>query len=132
VLTGPNVILTLQLAVITVTVLLGLSLIALARGNLRLHGRINTVFFVLTLVAVLGLELVIRLISPEVRDYFHGDEARHRALNIHLCFSVPSALFLPAMLYTGKSHRGVAHRALAVVFAALWIGTFVTGVFYLK
>ena len=36
------------------TVLLAASLTALARGNIRLHGRINYVFFALTLIALLG------------------------------------------------------------------------------
>jgi len=45
------VILVLKVAVIAVTVLLVASLTALARGNIRLHGRINYVFFVLTLGA---------------------------------------------------------------------------------
>ena len=51
-LTGPNVILTLKVAVAAVTVLLLASLVALARGQYRLHGRINLVFFTLTLAAV--------------------------------------------------------------------------------
>ena len=68
-LTGPNVILTLKVAVAAVTVLLLASLVALARGQYRLHGRINLVFFTLTLAAVLGLELVIHVISPKAFDY---------------------------------------------------------------
>lgn len=128
-LTGPLVILILKVAVIAVTVILLASFVALSRGNYWLHGRINIVFFVLTVVALIGFESVIRLIRPDIFDYL--DEPTRRALAIHLCFSVPSALLMPAMLYTGLSHRRRAHLFLAFFFGLLWAGTFVTGVFFL-
>jgi hypothetical protein len=131
VLTGPNVILTLKAAVAAVTVILLTSLVALARGRYRLHGRLNVVFFTLTLAAVLGLELLVRVISPGVFEYIHGNPELSRALNVHLCFSVPSALLMPAMLYTGLARRRGVHLALAAAFAVLWTGTFVTGIFFL-
>ena len=130
-LTGPNVILTLQVAVAAVTVLLLASLVALYRGQYRLHGRINLVFFTLTLAAVLGLELVVRVVSPGVFDYIRENPPVYRALNIHLCFSVPAALLMPVMLYTGLTRRRSYHLALAFVFAVLWTGTFITGIFFL-
>jgi hypothetical protein len=133
---GPYVIITLKIAVALVTVLFLSSLAALARGNYRLHGRINLAFFVLTLTAVLGLEVVSRLVYPLVsgddRDLFsYFDPATRQALRIHLCFSVPSALVLPVMLYLGLTHRRWAHVTLGVLFALLWTGTFVTGIFFL-
>jgi hypothetical protein len=133
---GPYVILTLKVAVLLVTVLFLASLVALARGNYRLHGRINRVFFALTLAAVLGLEVVSRglypLLSGDDRDLFsYFDPATLRALRIHLCFSVPSALVLPVMLYLGRTHHRSLHVGLGVVFALLWAGTFVTGIFFL-
>jgi uncharacterized membrane protein YozB (DUF420 family) len=124
VLTGPLVILILKSAVGAVTVLLLASLVALSMGNIRLHGRINLAFFVLTLIALLGFELVIRVINPEVFRYIDENEVLRRALNIHLCFAVPSAVLMPVMLYTGlKRHlfrwpvqrpvdRHVCHRGL--------------------
>jgi hypothetical protein len=130
---GPYVVLTLKVAVAVVTVLFLLSLAALWRGNYRLHGRINLAFGTLTLVAVLGLEAVARVYSlvygEDLFAYF--DEATRRALSVHLCFSVPAALVLPAMLYTGLTHRRSVHVVLGVLFALLWVGTFVTGVFFL-
>ena len=39
-------------------------------------------------------------------------------------------LLMPAMLYSGKTHRSW-HVPLAVVFSVLWAGTFVTGIFFL-
>jgi hypothetical protein len=126
---GPQVILILKAAVIAVTALLMASLIALARGNIRLHGRVNLVFATLTLSAVLGLELLVRVIDPEIFTYF--DAATRHALRIHLAFSIPSALLLPVMLYTGLRHHRAIHIALAVAFALLWTGTFITGVFFL-
>jgi len=129
VLTGPEVILTLKIAVCAVTLLLLSALIALARGNYWLHGRINMVFFVLTVTALVGLELVARVIDPSLFDYF--DDRTRRILAIHLCFSLPSAAIMPVMLFTGLTHRRRLHLTLAGVFAVLWTGTVVTGVFFL-
>jgi hypothetical protein len=35
------------------------------------------------------------------------------------------------MLFTGWRHKRKAHLTLAAVFAVLWTGTFITGVFFL-
>jgi uncharacterized membrane protein YozB (DUF420 family) len=127
--TGPQVILALKVAVGAVTCLLAAALVALARGNYRLHGRINTVFFVLTLIALVSLEVLVRLVDPHVFDYF--DEDMRQRLRVHLCFSLPAAALLPLMLYTGLTHRRRWHLSLAAVFGVFWIGTFVTGIFFL-
>jgi uncharacterized membrane protein YozB (DUF420 family) len=131
VLTGPVVILGLKVAVAAVTALLLASLVALYFGNYRLHGRINLAFFTLTLVALLGFEGIIQIVQPEIFHYIKGNDELRRALSIHLCFSVPAALMMPAMLYTGLTHRRKVHLALAYLFAVLWLGTFVTGIFFL-
>jgi hypothetical protein len=128
-LTGPNVILALKVAVLTVTLLFLTSLVALARGRYRLHGRINISFFVLTALAVVGLELIIRLIDESIFNYL--DESARRNLTIHLCFSIPVTAVMPLMLFTGLTHRRRWHLSLAVLFAILWTGTFVTGIFFL-
>lgn len=125
---GPEIILALKVLVASVTALFALSLAALAAGNKRLHGRINVAFFVLTMTTVLGFELLLRL-GTDVTSQF-SDEARN-ALRVHLCFSVPAALLLPLMLLTGIRRRRGVHVPLGLAFAALWIGTFVTGVFFL-
>ena len=65
-LTAEAVILTLKIAVVAVTVLLACSLAALASGNYRLHGRINLVFFILVLAALLGLEMVAHVVQPGI------------------------------------------------------------------
>lgn len=130
--TGAQVILTLKIAVAAVTLLLLASLVALARGNYRWHGRINTVFFILTLTAVLGLELTVHLIWPHLSEEFFAEDGPVRGpLIVHLWFSVPAAILLPVMYYTGKTGRGTIHKSIAVLFGLLWIGTFVTGVFFL-
>ena len=131
VLSGPNVILALKIAVAAVTVLLLAALLALALGKIRLHGRINIVFFALTVTALIAFEVVIRILNPGAFEYIYRNADLSRALNVHLCFSIPSALLMPAMLYTGLSRRRTAHLALAFVFGVLWLGTFVTGVFFL-
>jgi uncharacterized membrane protein YozB (DUF420 family) len=128
-LTGPNVILTLKVAVSVVTLIFLSSLVALARGQYRLHGRINMVFFSLTVVALLGLEVVARIIDPTLFDYF--DDDTRRTLAVHLCFSLPATAIMPLMLFTGLTHRRYIHLRLAALFATLWIGTVVTGVFFL-
>jgi uncharacterized membrane protein YozB (DUF420 family) len=130
-LTGPHVILTLKTAVAAVTVLLLLSLVALWRGNYWLHGRINLVFFTLTLVTVLGFETIIHVIDPTIFRYIDERPDLSRMLRIHLCFSVPSAILMPAMLFTGLTHRRSIHLALAVLFSILWAGTVITGIFFL-
>ena len=130
-LTAGTVILLLKIAVAAVTLLLLWSLAALARGNYRLHGRINVVFFVLTLVALVGLEVVARLLSPTLfSEHFERHGARAQ-LVVHLCFSLPAAALLPLMLVTGRRRSRNLHIALGVVFLVLWTGTFITGVFFL-
>jgi hypothetical protein len=128
-LTGPNVILALKIAVGAVTVLLLASLVALALGRPQLHGRINTVFLILTLTALVGLEVIVRVVKPDIFDYF-TDEMR-MSLWIHLGFSIPAALLLPIMLWTGRSYRTTLHFYLGLVFLVLWSGTFITGIFFL-
>lgn len=121
--TGPQIILALKVLVVVVTVLLLASLVALAFKRPRLHGRINTVFFVLTITTVIGFEVMLQFVDVSAA---FNDEAR-RALRTHLWFSAPSALLLPAMLITGKMRLKRLHIALAIVFSALWAGTVITG-----
>lgn len=129
--TAGNVILALKIAVGAVTVLLLVSLVALLRGKVRLHGRINTVFFSLTISALLGLEVVARILQPDLFNKFFDETNAWTALYVHLCFSLPAALLLPFMLFTGWRHKRKAHLTLAAVFAVLWTGTFITGIFFL-
>jgi hypothetical protein len=124
---GSDIILTLKLLVTAVTILLLASIAALISGRPRLHGRINTVFFILTMSTVIGFEVLLQFV--DVKSAF--DDRTRELLRTHLCFSVPSALLLPAMLFTGRTHRKALHLALAVLFTGCWIGTFVTGVFFL-
>jgi hypothetical protein len=125
---GPDIILTLKVLVSAVTVLFAASLVALATKRVRLHGRINRVFFALTILTVLGFELLLR-IGTDVTSQFSA--AARDALRIHLYFSVPAALLLPAMLVSGIKRRRSLHVPLGVAFALLWLGTFVSGVFFL-
>jgi uncharacterized membrane protein YozB (DUF420 family) len=131
VLTGPQVIISLKIAVLAVTLLFLMSLAALLKGNYRLHGRINLVFFFLTVTALMGLEVVVRILDPDIFQYFDADPVKARALTIHLCFSLPATTLMPAMLFTGLTHRRKLHLTLAVFFAILWTGTFITGIFFL-
>jgi len=131
VLNGPTVILILKIAVVAVTIIFAISLVMLAQGRYWLHGRINTVFFILTAVALLGLEVVVRILKPDIFDYVDSDPELKRRLTIHLCFSLPATAVMPLMLFTGYTHRRRLHLSLAALFSILWIGTFITGVFYL-
>lgn len=128
-LTGPEIILTLKVLVATVTALFAASLAAIAAGNKRLHGRINTAFFALTMLTVVGFEVLLRLFSTDVTSQF-SDEAR-QALRVHLCFSIPAAVVLPVQFVLGVRGYRRAHVPLGLLFAVLWAGTFVTGVFFL-
>jgi len=125
------IILILKIAVIAVTVLLAASFFALSRGNIRLHGRINLVFFALTLAALVGLELIVQWISPGLFDEYLTRHDAKGALRVHLAFSLPSAAMLGVMLFTGLGHRRKLHIDMGICFLILWTGTFVTGVFFL-
>jgi uncharacterized membrane protein YozB (DUF420 family) len=131
VLTAANVIGALKIAVLVATCLLLASLTALLRGNIKLHGRINFVFFVATLTALLALEVAARLIQPDLFHEYFQQPGAEAALAMHLGFSLPAALLLPFMLYTGLKHKRRAHLALAAAFGIFWTGTVVTGVFFL-
>ena len=128
-LTGPNVILALKVAVAAVTALFLTSLLALARGHYRLHGRLNIAFFSLTVAALVGLEVVVRVLDPRIFDYF--DERTRLVLTVHLTFALPAAALMAAMLCTGLTRRRDLHLYLAGAFSVLWAGTFVTGIFFL-
>ncbi|MBI2804768.1 MAG: hypothetical protein HYX68_07270 [Planctomycetes bacterium] len=125
------VILILKIAVGAVTVLWIASLVALALGKTRLHGRINLAFFALTLAALIGLEVIANIISPGLFDEFLQARDAKNMLRIHLCFSMPAAALLFVMLFTGLKHHRRFHIATGVLFSVLWIGTFVTGIFFL-
>lgn len=127
-LSGPEIILTLKVLVTAVTVLFAAAFAAIFAGNKKLHGRINTIFFVLTMVTVLGFEVLLRL-GTDVTSEF-SDEAR-QALRVHLFFAVPAAVVLPIQFILGWKGYKQLHLVLGAVFTLLWVGTFVTGVFFL-
>ena len=126
--TGPQIILTLKVLVCAVTVLFAVAVWAIATGRKKLHGRVNTVFFVLTMTTVVGFEVLLRL-GTDVSASF--TPAQKQALLVHLCFAVPSAVVLPLMLLSGVKHWKRLHVTCGALFALLWVGTFVTGVFFL-
>ena len=121
---GPEIILTLKVLVAAVTVLFACAVAAILAGRRRLHGRLNTAFFVLTMTTVIGFEVLIRL-GPGVTATFTEDQLR--ALRVHLAFAVPAAVVLPVMYWSGATRRRRLHLPLAAVFVVLWAGTFVTG-----
>lgn len=126
--TGPEIILALKVLVAAVTLLFSAAVWAIATGRRKLHGRLNLAFFALTMTTVIGFELLLRF-GADVTAGF-SPEAR-RALSVHLWFAVPSAVLLPVMLWSGATGRRRLHLPLAAGFVILWVGTFVTGVFFL-
>jgi len=128
VLTGPTIILILKVLVSAVTVLFVAAVVAIGTGHRRTHGRINTAFFILTMTTVVGFELLLRL-GQDVTSTFTPEALQ--ALRVHLCFAIPSAVLLPVMFLSGKMHWKLLHVATGCLFTVLWIGTFVTGVFFL-
>jgi uncharacterized membrane protein YozB (DUF420 family) len=130
-LTPTLVILSLKYAVGAVTVLLVFSLIALAKGKIKLHGKINLAFFILTVAALFLFEIVVRMIDPMLFSGLWKNAELAKSLKIHLCFAVPSAFLMGIMLFTGLKKLKVWHRRIAVVFLVCWIGTFYTGIFWL-
>ena len=130
-LTPTLVILSLKTAVTAVTILLCLSLIALYRGKVALHGRINKVFFILTLVALFVFEVVTRMMDPLLFQSIWKDADLSAKLRIHLGFALPSALLMGVMMFTGIKHKAVLHKRISWIFLICWTGTFLTGIFWL-
>ena len=125
---GPTLILGLKIAVLAVTLILIASLVALTRGDYRLHGRLNLAFFILTVSALIGFETLLQL-GADVTAHMDAD-ARF-ALKVHLCFAGPLPVVMGVMLYTGLKHFRRVHVSLSFVFSILWLGTLITGVFFL-
>lgn len=123
-----TILLSLKVLVAGVTVLFAASLAALLAGNIRLHGRINTVFLILTLTTVFGFEVLLRL-GTDVVSHF-SPEAR-AMLKVHLYFAIPAACLLPLMYASGIKRRRSLHIGLGLIFAILWIGTVITGLVFL-
>lgn len=127
-LTGPQIILMLKVLVVAVSLLFAAAVVAISLGKKKLHGRINTAFFLLTMTTVVGFELLLRFFVDVSATF--SDEAR-QALRIHLYFAIPSAVLLPVMMFLGLKKWVKLHVACGLLFTLLWIGTFVTGVFFL-
>ena len=127
-LSGPQILLLLKVLVTTVTVIFAAALWAIATGRKKLHGRLNTLFFALTMTTVVGFELLIRF-GTDMSSAF--TDAERQALRVHLCFAIPSAVLLPAMLLSGAKRWKKLHLVCGTLFTLLWIGTFITGVFFI-
>jgi hypothetical protein len=69
--------------VLAVTCLLAARSLPSCGQRYRLHGRINTVFFILTVTALLALEVIIRILDPSISTVTTGMAA---GLFVHLCF----------------------------------------------
>lgn len=123
-LSGPLIILTLKVLVSLVTVIYLTAIVALVKGALRWHGRLNTLFFVLTMTTVVAFEVLLRF-GTDVSSSF-SPEARE-ALRVHLMFSIPSTLLLPLMIVSGWIRWRRAHVPLGVLFSLCWLGTLITG-----
>jgi len=119
------VIIALKVAVTLVTVLLVAAVTAIATGRKKLHGRINTVVFILTMATLIGFEVIIRGIKPSLTASF--TEEQRQSLYVHLYFAIPSAILMPIMFWSGATHRRRIHIPLAAVFTIVWLGTFITG-----
>lgn len=130
-LTGPLIILILKIAVASVTLLLIASITAIFCGKQKLHGQINILFFTLTMSTVLGFELIVHLIQPDLFRYIKEHAALNRALTVHLSFAIPAAILLPILLFSGLRHYRMFHLCVAVLFSFAWVGLFITGIFFL-
>ena len=83
----------------------------------------------LTLLTVLGFELLLRVVGIKVTEGW--DDYAKTALKIHLCFVIPLVPILVFMLVTGWRGQRKMHLGVSVIFLILWIGMFVTGMFFL-
>jgi hypothetical protein len=123
--TGPQVILILKIAVISTTILLAASIVALAKKRPRLHGQLNVWVAILLLSAVILFEGVIRLLGVDVTE--HMNAQAQLILKIHLFFVIPLIPFLILMLMSGLGRRIKIHLQFTAVFLILWLGMLITG-----
>ncbi len=128
--TAGNVILLLKIAVSLVSVLILAALVSLALKKPRIHGWINSVAVVLTLVALVGLEVLARIFEPGIFENHFNETDSWTEFYVHLAFAVPSAILLPIMWLTGRTYRKRIHVPLGVLFLVAWTGTVITGVFF--
>ena len=94
-----SLILTLKVLVSSVTVLFGASLVALAAKKTRLHGRINTLFFALTMLTVLGFEVLLQFV--DVSTTFDARARAERVAFISTSRS-PRRCFCPSCSSPGR------------------------------
>ena len=95
----------------------------------RRNNRRRTIFTLTSRRFLTSRVVIAGLIRPDLTAGFTAEQ--HEALRIHLGFAIPAAIMLPAMLLTGKRELKTLHKFLGAIFLVLWIGTFVTGVFFL-
>lgn len=122
-----TVLICLKVAVSAVTLLLIVSVICLLLKKFRLHGIINTIVAILTLLTLIIFEGILHFSNPPLTSSFTPDELR--MLKIHLYFAVPLVPMLFFMLWTGRRRQRTRHLSLAVLFVILWVGMFITGIF---
>jgi uncharacterized membrane protein YozB (DUF420 family) len=123
-LSGSTIILTLKVLVSFVTVIFAAAMLCLALGRIRWHGRLNGIFFALTMTTVVAFEVLLRL-GTDVATSF--SEEALQALRIHLCFSIPATICLPLMLVSGLKGWRKLHIRLGIMFTIFWLGTLITG-----
>lgn len=126
--TPGNVILGLKIGVSAVTVLLIASGTAIALGRVRLHGRINIVFFILTTLTVVGFEFIIRFVNPQLTDSFSRGSKTGPAHSPVVFGALRHHAAIHALDNTKspQTPRPTGHS-----LCMLWTGTFITGVFFL-
>ena len=127
----------LQIAVSLMTPLLFFGIMQAAKGNLKLHKRINGGIIVVVLIAVIGLVLTSQVfgfdynsISTQEAIINIGPSEMRTRLIIHRCFS--NLLFISLMIttFSGAVKKYKLHRKMGKLTVFFWLGTLISALLF--
>jgi uncharacterized membrane protein YozB (DUF420 family) len=127
----------LQFAVLIMTPLLFYGIVQAAKGNIKLHKKINGSIFVVVMIAVVGLVLSTavfgfdyKTISTDQALINIGPEKMSTRLIIHRIFS--NFLFISLLIttFSGTVKKYKLHRSVGKLTLFFWMGTLISAWFF--
>ena len=127
----------LQFAVLIMTPLLFYGIMQAAKGNIKLHKRINGGIMAVVMVAVIGLVLSTavfgfdyKTISPNQALLNIGPEKMSTRLIIHRIFSNLLFISLIVTTFSGTIKKYKLHRSVGKLTLFFWMGTLISAWFF--